>query len=245
MPASSTFSGSAASSSGTLAALINRCQVFLNDESDTTWDTEMIGTFLNDGIRDYSQHFPRVKAQSIAMSADERQYDLPEDIIGILTVEYPAGNDPPQYLTRKNYTAAGFWESPGFYDIIAARDDNNADELWISARPSDGETAVITYNAYHQLLANPATPTEANTVPQEHQGLLVKYVAWQALLHLAWAEQQSPTSNSSLLMAQLAQNGRRAELAYHTALQQALYAAEGQSRQTHWVTAGSGVERIY
>jgi len=245
MATSSTFSGAFTASAGTLSALIDRCQVFLNDESDSTWDTEMIGTFLNDAIRDYSQHFPRVRTAAIDLSTGSNAYNLPEDILGIVSVEYPAGEDPPQYLRRKDYTAVCFWSDEQLYDIVRNRDDANVDELWLSADPNTGETAIIYYNAYHQLIADPSTPGGSNTVPEEHQQLLVKYVNWQASLHLAFAEQQFPTSNSSLLMAQLAQNARRNELSYHTALQQAIYAAEGLSKYTHWATSGSGVGRIY
>lgn len=245
MATSSTFSGSAAAAAGTLNNMINRIQVFLNDESDTTWDTEMIGTFLNDAIRDYSQYFPRGKMTTINCADDDNQYDLPQDFLGTLSVEYPTGEDPPEYLVRKPYTAVGWWESDEYYDIIRNRDDNNVDEIIISADPSTGESIEVYYNAYHQLMADPATPTETNTVPEEHQQLLVKYCRWMASLHLASAEQQNPTSNSSLLMAQLAQNARRDEVAYNTALQQALYASEGQSRHANWTEKTSAVERIY
>lgn len=245
MASSSTFSGSAVSGAGTLNAFVNRIQVFLNDEGDATWDTEMIATFLNDAIRDYSQHFPRIKSQTINMATDDQDYDLPVDYLGVLSVEYPAGEDPPEYLVRKNYTDPGFWDCDDYYDIINSADDNNPDELWISAEPTTGETAVVLYNAYHQLIADPTTPTETNTVREIHQHILVLHVQWKASIHLMNAEQQNPTSNSSLLMAQLAQNARRNELSYHTALQQALYADEGRSRHINWTEQNTAVARIY
>lgn len=245
MATSSTFSGSAVAAGGSLNSFVNRCQVFLNDELDSTWDTEIIANFLNDAIRDYSQHFPRVKSTAINCSDDDNDYDLPADLLGVISVEYPAGEDPPAYLIRKTRTAAGWWNSDSFYDVIPHRDDGDVDELIISADPSSGETITVTYNAIHTLAADPATPTETLSVPEEHQHLLTKYVRWMAALHLASAEQQSPTSNSSLLMAQLAQNARRDEIAYSTALQQVLYAAEGRSDHLFWTQPGTGVERIY
>jgi len=245
MATSSSISGTPVGSSGTLATLINRCQVFLNDEGDATWDTEMIGTFLNDAIRDYSNHFPRIKTTTISTTTATTNYDLPSDFLGILSAEFPDGEDPPVYQNRQSVTTAGFWSSDKNYDIILAADDSNVNEYIFPALDATGETAVLVYHAVHQLMADPSTPTESNTVPEEHQPLLVKYVNWQASQHLAFAEQQSPTSNSSLLMAQLAQNARRNELSYHTALQQAIYAAEGQSFHRNWVEKGSGMERIY
>ena len=245
MATTSTFSGTAAASSGTFSDFVNRCQLFLNDEGAGTWDTEMIATFLNDAVRDYSQHFPRVQEQTIETADGIQYYDLAQDFLGVLSVEYPAGQVPPAYLSRKSYTAGGFWHSNSYYDILPNRSADDPDELWISADTAGGEQITVRYHALHTLIADPAAPAESLTVPQEHQQLLVKYVRWQAALHLASAEQQAPTSNSSLLMAQLAQNARRDELAYHTAVAQALYAAEGQSKQAHWTGNGSGVERIY
>ena len=245
MASSSTFSGSAVSATGTLNDFVNRIQVFLNDEGDATWDTEMIATFLNDAIRDYSQHFPRIKTQTINMADDDNDYPLAADFLGVLSVEYPVGEDPPEYLVRKNYTDPGFWDCDDYYDIIHNTDDANPDDIWISADPSSGETALVTYHAYHQLIADPTTPTETNTVRETHQHLLVLNVQWKASIHLMNAEQQSPTSNSSLLMAQLAQNARRNELSYHTALQQAIYADEGRSRHINWTEQNPAVQRIY
>lgn len=245
MTSSSNFSGTAAVSSGTLADMINRCQVFLNDESDTTWDTEMIGTFLNDAIRDYSQHFPRIRMYTINLVEGIQKYDLPGDFLAALSVEYPTGETPPAYLTRMTYSRAGFWDIDGFYDIIHSADYTNTDKIKISAVPFSTETAVIYYHAYHNLIPDPATPIGNNSVPMQHQHLLVLHVQWKASVHLANAEQQNPTSNSSLLMAQLAQNARRNELSFHTAMEQSLYAAEGESQTMYWTRAGSGVERIY
>ena len=54
--------------STTFAALITRIQISLNDEAAATWDTEMLATFLNDAIRDYSHHFPMQATDSIALT---------------------------------------------------------------------------------------------------------------------------------------------------------------------------------
>ena len=59
MAQSDTTTGTAAGSSTTFTDLIDRARLLLNDESSATWDNELIATFLNDAIQDYSQHFPR------------------------------------------------------------------------------------------------------------------------------------------------------------------------------------------
>ena len=124
-------------------------------------------------------------------------------------------------------------------------------ELWISKSPAAGEEIAVYYHAHHALIANPAAVSGSCTVPPSHHNLLSLFVFWQNALALANAEQQTPTSNSSLLMAQLAQNARRAENAYHVALRQALYAAGGESRSSRWIggekyqSSDDGLGRVY
>lgn len=246
MATNSTFSGTAVGSSGTLASLVTRILITLNDEGNATWDTEMIATFLNDGIRDYSQHFPRVKTDSISLTTDTAVYDLNADYMGILSVEYPDGEDPQEYSDRRPYTHPDFWDVDGYYDVIHHADVSDPSQVILSDDDvATGETAVIEYHAHHQIITDTASIAGANTVPVHHQQLLTKYVLWQAAQHLASAEQQTPTSSSSLLMAQLAQNARRLELSYATGIQQAVYAAEGESIPINWIKANSGMERVY
>ena len=229
----------------TFDSFVTRLKITLNDKTASTWDTEMIATFLNDAIRDYSQHFPRIITDSIALTTGTAEYDLNADFMGVLSVEYPDGEDPREYLTRLPYTHDTFWGLDGFYDIIPAKDDNNPAQIVFSDDVATGETAVVEYHAHHLLISDTALISGTCTVPVQHQQLQTKYVMWQAAAHLASAEQQSPTSNSSLLMAQLAQNARRLELSYSTAVQQALYADEGRSTAVNWIKKESGMERIY
>ena len=245
MASSSSFTGTAVGTSGTLADLVTRILISLNDEGNATWDTEMIATFLNDGIRDYSQHFPRVLTDSISMATGTAEYDLNADYMEVLSVEYPDGENPREYSVRRPYTHDEFWDNAGYYDIIPHRDEADASQVIFSDDVATGETAVIEYHAHHQLIIDTGTITGSNTVPPIHQQLLTKYVMWQAAAHLASAEQQSPTSNSSLLMAQLAQNARRLELSYATAVQQAVYADEGRSTTINWMKSNSGMKRVY
>ena len=250
MAQSSTFSGSAVAASVTFTSIIKRCSVSLNDEAKATWDTEMLGNWLNDAIREYSQYFPRILTDTISCATGTNAYELNSDYIGVISVEYPTGEDPPEYLSRLSYKHRDFWTGSSWYDILPRADDDDLSEIWIANDPTTGESIEVQYNAHHALMSDPAAPTGDNTVPPAHQHLLVKYVIWQASLHLMFAEEQSPTSNSSLLMAQLSQNARRSEASYHTSLRQALYAADGVSEPAQWITASSystdnSLARIY
>ena len=245
MAQSDSTTGTATSSSATFSALIDRALVLLNDENNATWDTEMVATFLNEAIRDYSQHFPRLRTATLSLTANVQEISLPADFTAVLSVEYPAGQSPPQYLGRLPYTHPDFRQGTRWYDVLPAHDAGRAGELWLSATPQVGETAVIRYFATHEWMADPASPSGSNSVPEMHQHLLLKCVLHQAALHLLYAEQQQPTSSSSLLMAQLSQNARRAESSYGTALRQAIYAAEGASTAVSWAKADPAQRRIY
>lgn len=230
----------------TFDSVVTRLKITLNDKTATTWDTEMIATFLNDAIRDYTQHFPIQATDTIAMTTGTDTYDLNTDFMNVVSVEYPDGEDPREYMLRRPYTHPDFWNVEGYYDIVHNDDDTNPSEIVFSDAVATGETAVVQYNAHHALITDTALISGNITVPPYHQHLLTHFARWQASLHLASAEQQTPTSNSSLLMAQLAQNARRDSLAYSTALQQAIFAADAKiSEQHHWTVKGTGVERIY
>ena len=180
------------------------------------------------------------------MATGTAVYDLNADFMGVLSVEYPDGEDPREFSERRPYTHDNFWDVDGYYDIIPISDVSDLDQIVLSDDDiATGETAVIQYHAHHQLITDTGTIAGANSVPVHHQQLLTKYVMWQAAQHLASAEQQSPTSSSSLLMAQLAQNARRLELSYATAVQQAVYADEGKSMAINWMKAATAMQRIY
>ena len=235
----------------TFAELVNRCETNLNDEDNSTWTAVQIVKWLNDAIRDYSHYFPRIKTQTISTSAAANAYDLNADFMAVLSVEYPTGQDPQEYISRLDCKHADFWTADSWYDILPRGDDTDAGELWISADPAGTESIEVHYHAHHDLVTDADDTSGDLTVPPDHQGLLVKFVLWQATLHLLFAEQQSPTSSSSLLMAQLSQNSRRLEVAYQTALRQALFAADGQSKIVQsWIPQGDysskdSLARIY
>lgn len=235
----------------TFAELVNRCETDLNDESNSTWTAAQIVKWLNDAICDYSQHFPRIMTQTISAAADTNAYDLAADFMGVLSVEYPTGQDPKEYLSRLSYKHGDFWNFDSWYDILPRSDETDVSEIMISHDPAGTESIEIEYHAHHDLVTDADDTSGDVTVPPNHQHILVKFTLWQATNHLLFSEQKSPTSNSSLLMAQLSQNARRLEASYHTSLQQALFAADGESKIVQsWIpksgyTSDDSLARIY
>lgn len=230
----------------TFADLINRAETAVNDEANAQYNADQIIRWLNDAVRDYSQYFPRIKTQTITTTLEEGVYNLNADFLAAISVEYPDGQDPPVYLSRLAYTHPDFFSTgDSWYDILPRQDGESPSELWISASPAAGQTIIVNYTASHELITDAADASDDNTVPIIHQPLLIRYVQWQASLFTMFAEQTDPTSNSSLLMAQLSQNARRMENGYHTAIRQALYAADGRSQAVPWIRKGDPHARLY
>jgi len=238
MGSSSSFAGTALSlpSSSAWTEIVDRCENALNDAGNAEFTTAEIAEWLNDFVRDYSQYFPLIKTQNITAVASTHVYNLNADFMGVLAVEYPTSQDPPEYLSRLVHTHPDFWTGTKWYDIVHRNNDTDPDEIWISHTPDGGEGMDVMYNGQHAIISDTSSISGNTTVQMQHQHLAVKFVQWQATLQLMFTEQVTPTSSSSLLMAQLSQNARRMEAGYHTAIRQALYAADGISRPARWIS---------
>jgi hypothetical protein len=228
----------------TLQNLINDIETDLNDNSNATWEAADIEQWARDAIADYSLHFPRTVTQTIAAADDDRTYDLAAGFIEVLTVEYPTGQDPPEYLARRPHSNPRFWLEDGYFDIVERDDDTDTNELWISEKPSTGESIDVLYHAIHVMDQTNLTTADNLTVRERHHHILRKYVLWQALMALKAAEEASPTSNSSLLMSQLALNTDRARRAYVDSLAKAVF-SRSKSAPVSWQGQTAEATRIY
>jgi hypothetical protein len=179
------------------------------------WTDEQINQFINDAIADYSMHFPRVQTQTISCSDDTREYDLSTYFLDTLSVEYPTGEDPPQYLDFREKTHPDFWLTDGYYCIEQEKGEDDLDQLVISEKPSTGESIEVTYNAYHAYFDD--DDTDELTVPEEHLELIILYVRWACFQELATSESASPDP-TTLLSSTLEMNASRAERAYRKQL---------------------------
>ena len=210
---------------GTVQELIDELQVDVDDSGEATWSDSDLLQFLNDGIKDYSVHFPRVVTVDIVTLDSVRRYNLPADYVKVVSVEYPANATAPAYLVHKRYWDPGFWDENGRYDEVNRRDNNLPNELVVSDSPSDGETIRIEYRAYHP---HDLVLTDAVSVPSEHHHLLKASAVWQASRQLLMSEQQSPTNTSSLLMAQLSSNTQRLHDEYVRLLERTLFGVDNE-----------------
>jgi hypothetical protein len=242
MPSSGSGTGTQVSGGQSITAqnLVDQAQNSLDDSGASVFSEAELLQWLNEAIREYSQHFPRKLYTDITAVADTREYNVAWNANAILSVEYPYGQDPPEYSHRRHYAARG-WSDDEFYDFVSRKDLTATPQIWLSFEPTADEVLRVFYTAPHVytlILADNVT------VPGEHHHVLIQYVLFAAARQLQQAEQASPTNSSSLLMAQLANNTRRLELAYLNALNRILFHRQGNSQAVVWGEA-PGVQRIY
>jgi len=177
---------------------------------DTVWTDVNLDQWILDAIGDYSVRFPRTDLEAtIDCVADQREYDLSTELTnphGILRVEYPSGEDPPEYLTRRSTEdGRGFWGGE-HYDVWG----DPPQTLWIGEKPSADEDIVVYYSGDHLY---PADEDDVLSVPDDHLEGLILFVRWKAAEHLLGEEAADPQT-TTLLMTQYDMMVFRAERAY-------------------------------
>jgi hypothetical protein len=225
----------------TLQQLVDQCAAELDDPTHAVFAAADVEQWCRDAIGDYSLHFPRVVSKDLTTTAEDRSYDLDAGVVGVLTVEYPLGEEPPAFLRPRNRRQARFWLANDSYDVIRHRDETAPAEVWISPLPAAGETIRVVYQKRHD---NELAAAATLTVPLQHQHLLKNYAIWRAALQLLHDEEAAPTSNSSLLMGQLAANADRARRQYVDGLAKALF-ADSESASVSWAGQDEAAGRIY
>ncbi|MHC4749233.1 MAG: hypothetical protein ACYTFW_05100 [Planctomycetota bacterium] len=210
-----------------LIELRETCQRTLNDAAGATFTDELVDGWIAESIQEYSQHFGKTVSISVTgIAAATYAYTITDPIGNIIKVEYPLSNDPPSYLRKRVYASDDFWLNGDSYDYLQTKGDG-AGILYLSD-PSQSTTATITAM---RSFDETATTVE---VPARHEPILIARIRWSARQFEADGEMLSPTSNSSLLMAQMEQNARSARNNYFKLLFNALLAETGESEVVVW-----------
>ena len=224
--------GTAAAGPGAVTAgqLVASIRPALGDGSAVVWtDAELLG-YLNEAVREYSQHVRRQSEATMTAVPGQRRYALPGDLLAVISVEHPVGQRPGSYLHPLGRRNRRF-ENGRLYDLIPRRDATVPPVLLLSFDPEPGTTLLVAYSRPHDAALS---ADSAVTVPAEHHHVLLHYVLYAAARRLQQHEQADPTSSSSLLMAQLASNTRRLELTYLNALNRILTQRRGEGVVVVW-----------
>jgi hypothetical protein len=205
------------------------CRDLLGDTNalDYTFTQQQINGWINLALADLSIHFPRIIQYDITTVDSQQNYELPAGLIGVISVEYPQGEDPPIFLLRRSYTHPAFYMQDGYYDLLIRQDQDTSypPELIISARPIDDETIRVEYKGPHTALSDPG---DECTLLDRHVNLIPLFVRWKAHQELSTSEGRDPDAILHI-MSDVEINATRAEAAYRSSLQEALK-AESESR---------------
>lgn len=239
--------GSGSATAGTLASLADRAQLALADSAAGTWAQATVESWVLDGIRDYSQHFPRVVTTTVdEIGAGATHYlDLPADFLDVVSVEFPKDEDPPVFLERRSLHHATFWDVDGYYDVqktgqmTETPTGYTANRLVFSRQPESDEGYTIRYLAPHPT---DLESTDTTTVRVDHEGIIILFVIWRALKERQLAEAANPDTTSRYLN-QLVYAATQAELEYRRAMER----AEGARAESAWTGpwAADVYDRIY
>ena len=205
----------------------------------------MVEEWVIDGIRDYSQRFPRTDTISIAMSGTDlgHEFDISTDVIALVLVEYPGDEDPPVYLKRRPRTHSQFYGHEGYYDYLVTNDATEYSVLYLSEEPTDGEKVYITYLCHHDVTLSSGDDI---TVPVTHESIIELYVIWQAFKERLSAQIQDPDTSLAgnvTLLQQLVKGATQAEQEYRRALQRAQEARSQSALSGPW--KADDHDRIY
>jgi len=226
----------------TLQNLIDACEADLADSGNATWSAADITQWCRDAIADYSLHFPLTEGPATSTPGDGvHTVDLPKRFVEIISVEFPGDEDPPQFLERRPHTHPDFWREDGYFDILRFDDASDPDQIVFSNGGDGSSKLYYYYQAPHDESISAGSTL---TVPPSHEHILRAFVRWQATAQLKAIEEASPTSNSSLIMSQLAINVDRARRAYVDALAKAVFAAS-KSAVVSWAGQDESADRIY
>jgi hypothetical protein len=189
----------------TLATFRDTVRTILTDK--TIYRDSLITAWIKDAIRDYSYYFPLEKELKIDCTAGTREYSLSAimPVMGIISVEYPDGEDPPRFLLRQAETHPAFRDLP-VYDLR----DGSTQYLIIGESPATADDIILNYQTLHIV---PSSDSDTLTVPEHHGELIRLYVVWKAAEMIEASIQIEPPRKAALLTA-LGGNSKQAEYAY-------------------------------
>ena len=195
-----------------LSQLRQQCRLFL--ASEASWPDAMLDGFINAGIRAYSNECPRRLCHTWTVTSGVQRYDLPggHGFMRLLSVEYPAGQQPPCYLTPIEpwdpdlFTRTNVYALHPVDDEVDANDDQILGHIVFGKPAVTGEAAILIYEAVHTLLSS---DDDVVTVPEAHLEAIMAFVDFRAHWE-AESDEAYSAASSSLILSQLGENGRRA-----------------------------------
>jgi hypothetical protein len=205
----------------TLAELRALLRTTMTSPDAAQWPDTTLDLWIGEAIRMYSARFPRRLRDTLTLTTGTQAYALPggSGFQGILSVAYPAADDPPPFLQQVSEMSALFqaqgyaYALRGVTDTTTAPLDTTAGSIVFAQDVTTGETAAIEYLAAHSRPAVGADTAQI-TVPEAHMEAIRAAVEWLALDKLAnEAAWKDCLSNDKLAQLQAAADTAKA---HHT-----------------------------
>jgi hypothetical protein len=172
----------------------------------TQWPDASLDQWITDSIRDYSIYFPRKVELVDDCAAGVRSYTVSTSSLfqGVVSVEYPYGQNPARYLKRKNVQEPNSDGGP-YYDVVM-----EGGSIWLGETPTAAQDYRCVYLANH---TPPALDVTALSMPDSHVDALKLYTVWQATIQIEAQLLPAPTTDIYLL-SQLKTTVAQAERSY-------------------------------
>jgi hypothetical protein len=175
----------------TFGSHLTRIMYALGDPTEAVWSrTNEVWYWLIEAIRE----FPILRPMTDDLTFTEDHYNaLPSDFVKIVSVEYPIGDDPPTYLTRRSHQSPEF-QAGEFYDVVADHDTGSGSLLWIG--PVVTSDVRVNYLALHDYAASESMVL---TIPDQYLNILTEYCAVRAWEERLSSEIANPTAHASTI----------------------------------------------
>ena len=196
---------------------------------DVKWSDTTLKAWVKDAVRQYSIHFPLIAELSGAATTGTYEYDFDAVCLGIIEVEYPTGEDPPEYPLSMEHTRESFFgDGASYWDRVIYPGESQA-ELWLSD-PETGESYNVKYYTEHAWTADGTDFT--TEVIDHHRPIIIQYVTW-----CCWREMMTIEKDKGELESRynvLAERVIRERQYYEELLDMAKVSRQAESRVITW-----------
>ena len=210
--------------------LLTDCLVALGDADASTWSrTNIVWPWAIEAMLEFPILRPLV--QTPTFSAAAHYIALSSDFREVISVEYPAGQDPPVYLSRMNRFDPSFYSSEEHYDIDRDYTSGKGWMAWFSKKIPAAASMKINYLANHDTNMTDVG-TCYITVPDEYENILLANVVCKGYRERLGSYMQDPTAHTSII-AQMTDMVQHAEENYKDLVKRAQEKLADSKRSPH------------
>jgi hypothetical protein len=141
----------------------------------------------------------RPKFMGFLLIGPSHNIELPSDFRSIKSVEFPANQEPPVFISRLNHLEKNFYTNKlVFYDIDLNYTAGTGHVLIFSHLLGPGDEININYLTPHETDLTDNS-TDEITVPDEYENVLITYVVAKAYRHLLTLFAVDPTVHENVI----------------------------------------------